>query len=219
VYDTYAPSPDTPNGLTPGNEFDAVCSHVVPGGRTDKGEWIAGRSLHGEDPHGVALPVPVRSPATARRARRSTLGFSIWPTQSSPIPIIRNEELILLRAEARLATGDKAGAIADLNQVRVNSGGLPASTLTAASSDDAILNGILYEKRYSLMMEGEPLGRHAPLQQAQRVAARYRVGTEQELRAQGNAYSAGGVPQSTRAGRSVRWPERPEQLQLIGAVG
>ncbi len=35
-----------------------------------------------------------------------------------------------------------------------NSGGLPASTLTAASSDDAILTGILYEKRYSLMMEG-----------------------------------------------------------------
>jgi hypothetical protein len=31
---------------------------------------------------------------------------------------------------------------------------LPPSTLTAASSDDAILMGILYEKRYSLMMEG-----------------------------------------------------------------
>ena len=62
--------------------------------------------------------------------------------------------MILLRAEARLGTGDKAGAIADLNQVRQNSGGLPASTLTAASSDDAVLTGILYEKRYSLMMEG-----------------------------------------------------------------
>ena len=68
--------------------------------------------------------------------------------------VIRNEELILLRAEAKLATGDKAGAIADLNQVRVNSGGLPASTLTAASSDDAVLTGILYEKRYSLLWEG-----------------------------------------------------------------
>jgi len=90
------------------------------------------------------------APATGK----STLGFSMWPTQSSPIAIIRNEELILLRAEARLATGDKAGAIADLNQVRVNSGGLPASTLTTASSDDAILTGILYEKRYSTMMEG-----------------------------------------------------------------
>ena len=36
----------------------------------------------------------------------------------------------------------------------MNSGGLPASTLTPTSTDDAILNGILYEKRYSLMMEG-----------------------------------------------------------------
>jgi hypothetical protein len=85
----------------------------------------------------------------------STLGFSIWPTVSSSIPIIRNEELILLRAEARLATNDLAGAIADLNQVRQNSGGLPASTLTIASTPDQILLGILYEKRYSLMMEGD----------------------------------------------------------------
>jgi starch-binding outer membrane protein, SusD/RagB family len=37
----------------------------------------------------------------------------------------------------------------------VNSGGLPPSTLTAASSDDAVLTGILYEKRYSLLMEGD----------------------------------------------------------------
>ena len=36
----------------------------------------------------------------------------------------------------------------------MNSGGLPPSTLTATSTDDAVLNGILYEKRYSLMMEG-----------------------------------------------------------------
>jgi len=41
-----------------------------------------------------------------------------------------------------------------LNIIRQNSGGLPASTLTAASSNDDILNGILYEKRMSLLMEG-----------------------------------------------------------------
>lgn len=37
----------------------------------------------------------------------------------------------------------------------MNSGGLPASTLTAASSDAAVLDAILYEKRYSLLMEGD----------------------------------------------------------------
>lgn len=84
----------------------------------------------------------------------STLGPNLFLTSTSPMGVIRNEELILLRAEAKLATGDKAGAIADLNQVRINSGGLPASTLTAASSDDAVITGILYEKRYSLYLEG-----------------------------------------------------------------
>lgn len=38
--------------------------------------------------------------------------------------------------------------------MRVNSGGLPASTLTAASADADIVTGILYEKRYSLYLEG-----------------------------------------------------------------
>ena len=84
----------------------------------------------------------------------STLGPNLYLTSTSPMGVIRNEELILLRAEAKLATGDKAGGIADLNQVRVNSGGLPASTLTAASPDADILTGILYEKRYSLYLEG-----------------------------------------------------------------
>lgn len=84
----------------------------------------------------------------------STIGYSIWPTSTTNMVTIKNEELILLRAEAKLATGDKAGAIADLNQVRQFSGGLPASTLTAASSDAAVIDGILYEKRMSLLMEG-----------------------------------------------------------------
>lgn len=85
---------------------------------------------------------------------QSTLGFQIYPTTSTSIPIIRNEELLLLRAEALLATGDKAGAIAIINQIRVNSGGLAASTLTTASADATILTELLLQKRYSLMLEG-----------------------------------------------------------------
>ena len=101
--------------------------------------------------------LPSRSgPLTADGATSatSTLGPNLYLTSTSPMGTIRNEELILLRAEALLATGDKAGAIADLNQVRVNSGGLPASTLTAASPNADVLTGILYEKRYSLYLEG-----------------------------------------------------------------
>lgn len=84
----------------------------------------------------------------------SSLGFSRYPTISTSIPVIRNEELILLRAEGLLATGDKAGALTLINNIRVNSGGLAPTTLTAASSSDDILTELLLQKRYSLLLEG-----------------------------------------------------------------
>ncbi|MEO7360546.1 MAG: RagB/SusD family nutrient uptake outer membrane protein, partial [Gemmatimonadaceae bacterium] len=42
----------------------------------------------------------------------------VYPTNVTPIAIIRNEELILLRAEANIGLGNRAAAIADLNFVR-----------------------------------------------------------------------------------------------------
>jgi hypothetical protein len=72
---------------------------------------------------------------------------------ASPVPWIRNEELILDRAEARWFTGDQAGAMADLNFVRTNSGGLAAISVTPAT-DAAFVTALLYERRYSLMYEG-----------------------------------------------------------------
>jgi hypothetical protein len=67
------------------------------------------------------------------------------------VPWITNEELLLLRAEIRWNTNDKANAIADLNLVRVNSGGLAATTLTATSANDAFVTELLYNRLYSLM--------------------------------------------------------------------
>lgn len=67
------------------------------------------------------------------------------------IPWITNEELILLRAEARWFTGDKVGAIADINLIRVNAGGLAPTTLTPLSSDDAFVTELLYNRLYSLL--------------------------------------------------------------------
>jgi starch-binding outer membrane protein, SusD/RagB family len=95
-------------------------------------------------------PVTSAGPTSAT----STLGFSIYPSSTSNVPVIRNEELILINAETKLGLGDAAGAIAALNITRVNSGGLPPSTLTPASPTSQILDQILYEKRYSLMYEG-----------------------------------------------------------------
>jgi hypothetical protein len=152
VYATYAVSPDSPNGLaaaTNSTLYGHMSFQTDAQRRADGSLDLRFTSKTRALPARTG-PVTAAGPTTGT----STLGFNIWPLQNSPIAYLRNEELILLRAEARLATGDKAGAIADLNQVRVNSGGLPATTLTAASTNDQILDGILYEKRYSTMMEG-----------------------------------------------------------------
>ena len=155
VYDTYGSSPDAPNPLTQATNTN-LYAHMSF--QTDVQLKADGVTPDDRYTTKIRTGLPSRQgPVTADgpTTGASTLGFSIWPTTASPIPIIRNEELILLRAEGRLATGDKAGAIADLNVVRQFSGGLPASTLTTASTDDQVLLGILYEKRYSLMMEGD----------------------------------------------------------------
>lgn len=84
--------------------------------------------------------------------RRSGAQFAGNSGTASPIPIIRNEDLILMRSEIRWFTGDHAGAMADLNYVRTNSGGL--APIATPASDDAYITALLYERRYSIMYEG-----------------------------------------------------------------
>jgi hypothetical protein len=80
--------------------------------------------------------------------------FTIYNGTTASIPIIRNEELILLRAEARWFTGDRLGAISDINLIRANSGGLGPTTVTIASTDQEFITELLYNRRYSLLFEG-----------------------------------------------------------------
>ncbi len=97
--------------------------------------------------------------ATPRTAPQSSgiptaLQYRIYPTNASPIPIIRNEELIFLRAEANLGLGNLAAAITDINFIRTTSGGLATSLLTPASGTATILTELLRQKRLSLLFEG-----------------------------------------------------------------
>ena len=93
---------------------------------------------------------PLASPRNGNPANRSipaTQGIKVYPSNTTPAPIIRNEELLLLRAEANLRLGNAAPALVDLNNVRTVSGGLaPRATATLAD--------LLYERRYSLLIEG-----------------------------------------------------------------
>ena len=68
------------------------------------------------------------------------------------IPVIRNGELVLLRAQAEIGLGQLAAATADINVIRTKEGGLPAYT-TFPDANSAI-NALLYEKRYSLLLTG-----------------------------------------------------------------
>lgn len=82
----------------------------------------------------------------------SDIGFDIYRSPSAPVPIIRNEELILLRAEANIGLGNLEAARSDINLVRQVSGGLPP--VDEFASQDEALDQLLYEKRYSLLFEG-----------------------------------------------------------------
>jgi hypothetical protein len=95
--------------------------------------------------------VAAATPRTIRGVSSSLRFTLLYPSTTTPVPIIRNEELILLRAEANIGLGDVAAAAADINLIRVNSGKLaPRNDLTAVN----ILDELLEQKRYSLLFEG-----------------------------------------------------------------
>jgi len=78
--------------------------------------------------------------------------FTIYSTNVTPVPIVRNEELILLRAEANLGLGNIGPALVDINFIRATSGGL--GPYTGSGTAAAVLDELLYNKRYSLLWEG-----------------------------------------------------------------
>ena len=78
----------------------------------------------------------------------------------APIPIIRNEELVLLRAEARWFTGDQPGALSDLAAVRAGSGAPnPGETAVvkfpAPATDDEFKEELLLQRTLSLYQEAQ----------------------------------------------------------------
>jgi starch-binding outer membrane protein, SusD/RagB family len=73
------------------------------------------------------------------------------PNPSAPIPIIRNEELPLLRAEANIGLNDLGTALTDINFIRTTSGQLP-DLLSLGTKDQAIAE-LLYNRKYSLLWE------------------------------------------------------------------
>lgn len=79
----------------------------------------------------------------------SDVQYTLYTSPSAPLPWMKNEELLLLRAEAYIGLERYADAEADLNRVREASGGLAPVTITAANAVDELL----YNRLYSLVWE------------------------------------------------------------------
>jgi hypothetical protein len=98
--------------------------------------------------------------ATLRAVPASNSGFSsdrdiwVYTTSTAPLPIIRNEELILIYAEAKIQSGaaaDLNSAVTALNKIR-NGHGL--GNYAGAVTQSALITEMLYQRRYSLFYEG-----------------------------------------------------------------
>lgn len=78
----------------------------------------------------------------------------VWVYQSSTanIPVIRNEELILIYAEANIQNGDFENAITAINIIREGHGLEPYSN--SEPTKDDLIDEMLKQRRYSLFYEG-----------------------------------------------------------------
>jgi starch-binding outer membrane protein, SusD/RagB family len=75
----------------------------------------------------------------------------VYTSSTAPMPIIRNEELILIYAEANIQTNDFTDAVIALNVIRQKHNLAPYA---GALTQPALINEMLYERRYSLFLEG-----------------------------------------------------------------
>lgn len=97
------------------------------------------------------------SKATLRETPASNSGLSsdrdIWVYTSStaPIPIVRNEELILIYAEANIQSANFSEVTKALNIIRKGHG---LEDYSGPVNKDALVNEMLNQRRYSLFFEG-----------------------------------------------------------------
>jgi len=95
--------------------------------------------------------------ATLRTSVASLDGLSsnrdvwVYTSSTAPVPIIRNEELILIYAEANIQTMDLTDAVTALNTIR-NAHNLP--NYSGPVTQAALLTEMLNQRRYSLYCEG-----------------------------------------------------------------
>jgi len=138
-------SGDVTNGLFQGADPQIVAHPTVWADAPLKGDGT-------RDDRVLAKVEPLATSKSDPRGVTSDVRFIHYSTLSTGIPIIRNEELILIEAEALWFTGSTGPALAALNEVRTRSGGLAALAMPA--NDTEFTDALLNERRWSLLQEG-----------------------------------------------------------------
>lgn len=119
--------------------------------------------LIGVHPRVTTDALPGDQRVTAKFARRTTPYVNqrligavthqpiVWPANASPVPIIRNEELVLIHAEAQAQLGNAAAAVASIDRIRLAWG---LARYTGPTDLNSLITEILFQRRYSLWGEG-----------------------------------------------------------------
>ncbi|HMD00642.1 MAG TPA: RagB/SusD family nutrient uptake outer membrane protein, partial [Ferruginibacter sp.] len=97
---------------------------------------------------------PARTASTTQDGLTSSYDFFVYPTNVTPIPIIRNEELLLIYAEAKAQLGGAANftdAVTAINKARAAAGLAPYAGLVTQA---ALIDEMMKQRRYSLYGEG-----------------------------------------------------------------
>jgi len=97
--------------------------------------------------------VVVRADTIIYDELESYLAPSLYSGSYDPVPIMRAEELQLLQAEVHIGNSDYSSAETIMNAIRTAAGAAAYSGTDASNAVDRVL----YEKRYSLFLEGHRL--------------------------------------------------------------
>jgi len=96
--------------------------------------------------------VVLRSSAAFQDGLQSNYDMYVYTSNTDKIPIIRNEELILLYAEVKAQLGNTSEALNGINKIRNLAGGL--TNYAGATDLNSLITEILKQRRYSLYGEG-----------------------------------------------------------------
>jgi starch-binding outer membrane protein, SusD/RagB family len=104
--------------------------------------------LAGDDRIGKAT---LRTSVASLDGLTSNRDIWVYTSSTAPLPIIRNEELILIYAEANIQTSNFPEALKAINAIREKHG---LADYSGTVDQPNLINEMLYERRYSLYFEG-----------------------------------------------------------------